>query len=133
MVASDHFAGTQGVCAGLGSVVGFGVGTVGEVERVGAGATVWTEGPAFVVSFTPLAASLGTNAQSSSNATTAAAMMGRRTPMPESRGPRGFLYVMRCFRSRRDQACPVAVAPRYEERPRIVPCGAERGVMLLPW
>jgi len=39
-----------GACVGRGSVVGVGVGTGGDVEGVGDGITVFTDGPALLVS-----------------------------------------------------------------------------------
>ena len=52
--------------------MGFGVGAAGDDDGDGAGVTVCGDGPAFVVSFTPLVVLLGTKAPSKSRITTAA-------------------------------------------------------------
>lgn len=90
--------GTQGVGVGPGSVVGVGVDTAGEVDGDGAGITVFTDGPAFVMSFTRVVVFLGTSAHSRSMTITAAPMIGSKTLVPGpvlgsrrvSRGSRGF-------------------------------------------
>jgi hypothetical protein len=58
-----------GAWVGRGSVVGFGVGTAGEVVGVRAGVTVCTDGPVFVVSFARVLTVRGISIQISNTAT----------------------------------------------------------------
>ena len=94
----------MGPCVGRGSVVGLGVGTGGEVEGDGAGVTVWTDGPALVVSPARSVVVRGYIIAITAKATAAASASGIQLPKAKERRERsgslrsrrvsrGFSYV----------------------------------------
>src|SRR5665648_384774 len=94
-----------GACAGGCSVVGFGVGTAGDVDGEGVGATVSPEGPVLVVSPVRSVVVRGYIIAITAKATAAASTSGSQPPKDSfgrplvtgafgSRGSRGFSYVI---------------------------------------
>ena len=73
-----------GACAGGCSVVGFGVGTAGDVDGEGVGATVSTEGPVLVVSPVRSVVVRGYIIAITAKATAAASTNGSRRKTPSA-------------------------------------------------
>jgi hypothetical protein len=89
-------------------VVGVGEGIGGEVEGEGDGVTVCTDGPAFVVSPSPVGVLLGKNIRINTTATAAARMRGRSALPAKTEGflalrlwstgwMRGSIEFLHCF------------------------------------